>query len=90
MEEEEKEKNILQSLVHFVSNLIKNFANLVVNNRYSLDDILHIIRPFIYVYSVMKFGRRSYKPIKIALAIDMVSIFVSMTRLIRSGSGKKG
>jgi hypothetical protein len=45
-----------------------------------------IIRPFVYVYSVMKYGRRSYTPIKIAAVIDLISIFITMIRLIRASS----
>jgi len=36
----------------------------------------------------MKYGRRSFKPIKIALVIDAVSIGISMLRLIRSANSK--
>jgi hypothetical protein len=81
-------QGFVHSLFTFVTNLIKKFTNLFFNNRYNLDDILYILRPFIYVYSVMKYGRRSFKPIKIALVLDIVSIGISLIRLIRSANSK--
>jgi len=48
------------------------------------SDILHIIRPVIYVYLVMKHGKKSWIPIKVSLAIDIVIIFLVFLKLIGS------
>ena len=59
-------------------------TDLLVNHKYHWDDILYIVRPFIYVYSVMIYGRKSYTPIKISLAIDLVTILLSVQRVMRA------
>lgn len=59
---------------------------MIFNNRYNLDDVLYILRPFIYVYCVMKLGKKSYTPIKVALVLDILSIVVSTIRLNRSSN----
>ena len=59
-------------------------ANLFVGSKYSLDELIAIIRPVVYVYSVMKFSRKSYTPIKICLVLDVVQIVIGMVRLNRS------
>jgi hypothetical protein len=66
--------NLLKSVLDFVHNTIKRLANMLVNHRYHWDDLLFIVRPFVYVYSVMMYGRKSYIPIKISFAIDLVII----------------
>ena len=71
-----------------MTSLIKKLSSMIVNNKYHLDDILYILRPFVYVYSVMKYGKKSYKPIKIAFIIDAVSILLSLNRLRKSMSRK--
>ena len=42
-----------------------------VGKEWSLDEVLSIIRPAIYVWAVIKFGRKSYTPIKIAAILDI-------------------
>ena len=74
----------LLKLVGFVRHLLKKIVNFLFNHRYHLDDIISIVRPFIYVYSVMKCGNRSYTPIKLSLALDVISILVSFSRLIQA------
>lgn len=79
-------RSIVTRVLQYVVGLIKRFLNKIwgflFNHRYHLDDIIMIIRPFIYVYSVMKYGRKSYTPIKISLALDIISILVTLSRLI--------
>jgi len=55
-----------------------------VGSRYSLDEIIAIVRPVIYVYSVMRLGRKSFAPLKISLVLDVVQIVIGVTRLNRS------
>lgn len=57
-------------------------------NKFRLDDILFIIRPFVYMISIVKYGKKSYEPIKIALAIDVSSIILSIIRIIKSNNCK--
>lgn len=71
-------------LVKYVRRVFEKVWGFLFNHKYHLDDILMIIRPFIYVYSIMKCGRKSYTPIKISLAMDLISIIVSLNRLIKA------
>lgn len=73
--------NIVNNAAHSIKYLWNYLKKYLAGIRYNLDDILYIIRPFIYVYSVMKFGKKSYQPLKIALVIDLVSIVLSIIRL---------
>lgn len=66
--------------------LIKSIFGLLFNQRYHLDDIINIFRPFIFVYLVMKHGRKSYQPIKVSLILDLVSILISFSRLIQASN----
>jgi hypothetical protein len=40
------------------------------------------------VYCVLKFGRRSYKPIKISILFDVLQLLFSAVRLWRSSKDK--
>ena len=52
--------------------IVKWICDLLINRHHAIDELLNIVRPFIYVYSVVKFGRKSFKPIKISLLIDVI------------------
>lgn len=81
-EERDNTKTMLKTVLEFVTKIIKNMASLIFSHRYHLDDILYILRPFVYVFCVMKYGRKSYIPVKIAAIMDGVSIFISISRLL--------
>lgn len=66
-------KDILSILKRFVSRVLGILFN---------SDILHIIRPFIYVFLVMKHGKTSWVPIQISLALDLLIIFLVFLKLI--------
>jgi len=59
-------------------------ASTFVGSRYSLDELITIIRPVVYVYAVMKLGRKSFAPLKISLVLDIAQIVIGVTRLNRS------
>lgn len=40
------------------------------------SEILHIIRPFVYVYLIMKHGKKSWVPLQVSLAMDALTIFL--------------
>ena len=44
---------------------------MLLNSKFSIDELINIVRPVLYVYCVMRFGRRSFKPIKISLVLDI-------------------
>ena len=68
----------------FVKELLKLVGNTLLNSKFSIDELINIVRPVIYLYSILRFGRRSFKPIKISLALDIVQVIFSCLRLWRS------
>lgn len=73
---------IVRRLVSFVRQLLKRVAGFLFNHRYHLDDIIAIVRPFLYVYAVVRCGNKSYTPVKLSLLLDVVATLVSLSRLI--------
>ena len=61
----------------FVNKIFKKIVNIVFNS-----DVLHILRPFVYVYLVMKHGKKSWYPIQVSLAMDLLIIFLVFLKLI--------
>ena len=77
-------QSVLRCFLNFIKPIFTSLSNMT--NRYHLDDILYILRPFIYVYSVMKYGRKSYTPVKISFMLDVVAIMVSIRRLSKASN----
>ena len=69
-EEEWSFTSSLTSALSFLSRVLFN------------SDILHIVRPFIYVFLVMKYGKKSWTPIKVSFAMDVSIIFLVFLKLI--------
>ena len=57
--------------------LFKNILKTIFNS-----EVLHIIRPFVYLYLIMKHGKKSWVPIQVSLAIDLLIIFLVFLKLI--------
>jgi len=76
-------------LFYLIKELFKFFGNLLLNSRFSIDELINIARPVIYLYSILRFGRRSFKPLKISLVMDLVQILFSCLRMWRSNREKR-
>lgn len=76
-QKESKPKTLVQWLV-------KTISTYTVGKEWSLDEVLNIVRPAIYVWAVIKFGRKSYTPIKIAAVLDITQFIIGRVRLHRS------
>ena len=59
-------------------NLIKTFISKVVCN----SDVLHIVRPFVYLLLIAKHGKKSWYPMLVSLAMDCVITFLVFLKLI--------
>ena len=70
-EEKAKEKKS-RGFFGFVKELFKLVGNMLLNSKFSIDELINIVRPVIYLYAILRFGRRSFKPIKISLALDII------------------
>lgn len=78
-----------RGLFGLLKDLLRFFGNLLLNSRFSIDELISIARPVIYMYAVLRLGRRSYRPLKISLLLDVVQITFSVLRLWRSNREKK-
>lgn len=78
-EDTKQTKNkVLQVLVMLKKLALKLFG-IVFNS-----DVLHIVRPLVYVCLVMRHGKRSWIPIQVSLAIDLFIICLVAIRLLGS------
>lgn len=62
-----------------LNKLVRKFFGVILNS-----DVLHIVRPLVYVCLVMKHGKKSWVPIQISLAIDLLIIMLVVLRLLGS------
>ena len=67
----------MKALIKLLQKLIKGVGSIIFNS-----DILHIIRPFVYIFLVMKHGKKSWVPIQVSLAMDLLIIFLVFLKLI--------
>ena len=72
-----------------IKSIFRFFGNMLLNNRFSIDELINIARPVIYLYAIIKCGRRSFRPLKISLILDVLQIFFSCLRLWRSNREKR-
>lgn len=66
-----KEGHENQSLLATVKAAVKWLIGLMLNKSFCIDELINIFRPVVYIYAVLKFGRRSYKPIRISILLDI-------------------
>jgi len=71
-EKAKRDKSGGSGIFQLFKNILKFLGNILLNSRFSIDELISIARPVIYVYSVLRFGRRSYRPLKVSLFLDMV------------------
>lgn len=53
--------------------------------RFSPDEVIAILRPVMYMWLLVKYGVKSYKPIWISLLLDFAQLAIGLIRLRRSG-----
>jgi hypothetical protein len=75
---------LLKKLVGFIRNFLQRVAGFLFNHRYHLDDIIAIVRPFLYVYAIVRCGHRSYTPVRLSFILDVIGILVSFSRLVQA------
>ena len=70
--EEVVEKRPSRGIFQLFKDLLKFFGNLLLNSKFSIDELINIARPVIYLYSILRYGRRSFRPLKISLMLDIL------------------
>jgi len=74
---ESKSSSVFSKLLQILIKLVTQIGKLLINS-----DILHIIRPAIYMFLVATKGKNSWTPFKVSLAIDLLIVFLVCLRLI--------
>ena len=46
------------------------------------SEILHIIRPFVYVFLIMRHGKNSWVPFQVSLALDLLMVGLTFLKLM--------
>jgi peroxin-16 len=77
-ERQEAPSSQLLGLLRLLKEIVGNLLSGVVFN----SEILHIIRPFVYVLLTVQYGKRSWVPFQISLAIDFLTIFLVFLKLV--------
>lgn len=60
-----------EGLVGFVRSILKTLSG-ALTSRYSLDEIINILRPVIYVWAILRYGKNSWKAIKLSFGLDLI------------------
>jgi len=87
---EGQRNGIVTKFTKFIRKIINMIVEMFNFPAFHLDDFLFFVRPCVYVFSVMNHGRKSYAPIKIALAMDLVAVMCAVRRLSTDEKLKKG
>ena len=58
-------------------------------SRFSPDEVIAILRPVVYMWSLIRFGVKSYRPIVISLLLDLAQLAIGIIRLRRSDQDGK-
>jgi len=80
----ERAEEKVSGFIGIVKYLFKLLSKFLIASKISLDEVINIVRPVVYVWSIIKYGRKSYRPLKISFALDLVQIVMGMMRLVRS------
>jgi len=60
---------------------LKFLKKLLCSRKFKIIEILLILRPFIYMYMLIKLGQNSYKPFFVSLIIEIIGILMSIQRV---------
>jgi len=80
-EEESAKKNMLSVFTSYLSKKFKYFRKLINSRKFKISEIILILRPFLYMYYLLKYGTKSYKPFLLSLAIEVFGIFIGTMKM---------
>jgi hypothetical protein len=64
----------------FIS-LFEPLKKITSHKRFRFSEALHILRPFIYMISLMKYGKQSFKPLVFSLMIELLTVIAGLRQL---------
>ena len=76
-------KTLIDAITAFIARLVRTCS------RFSPDEMIAILRPVVYMWSLIRSGVNSYKPIIISLLLDLAQLIIGIIRLRRSGEEGK-
>lgn len=78
VKQDNAEENRLSYFLRLLRRYLGKFLGGVVFN----SEILGILRPFVYVFLVIKHGKKSWVPLQVSLAMDILIIFLVFLKLV--------
>lgn len=76
MEHNEERKQLINSIKNYVTRKISNFKRLAKSRKLKIIELLLILRPVLYMYSLLKWEKDSYVPYFISLVIELLGIYL--------------
>ena len=80
-DEEGPKKNMLNVFTSYLSKKFKYFRKLINSRKFKIIEIILILRPFLYMYALLKYGNKSYKSFLLSLAIEVFGIFIGTMKM---------
>lgn len=80
-EEHKKKEGYIAAFFSYLFRKIRYFKKLINSRKFKVSEILLILRPFLYMYFLLKNGTESYKPFLISLGIEIFGIFMGIQKM---------
>ena len=76
MEHNEEKKQLFNSFKNYVTKKFSSFKRLAKSRKLKIIELLLILRPVLYMYSLLKWQQDSYIPYLISLIIEWLGIYI--------------
>jgi hypothetical protein len=72
-----EKRNIVSKIISYVFKKAKFFGKLAFSRKFKIMELLLILRPFLYMFFLLKHGKQSYRPFVISLLTEIAGIICS-------------
>lgn len=83
LNEPEDRKNFITRSLCYLWKKLKYLKKVINSRKFKISEFLLIIRPFLYMFFLLKNGTDSYKPFLISLVIEVIAIFMGLQKINR-------
>lgn len=73
-----EKKNIVSKMFAYIFKKLKFVGRLAFSRKFKIMELLLILRPFLYMFLLLKYGKESYRPFMISLLIEFAGIISSL------------
>mmetsp|Transcript_30241 Transcript_30241/g.34627 ORF Transcript_30241/g.34627 Transcript_30241/m.34627 type:complete len:317 (-) Transcript_30241:24-974(-) len=77
----EEKRILLTTFYKFILKKLSMTKKLARSKKLKVVELMLILRPFIYMYSLLKYGEESYIPFFISLAIEVIGIVIGLQKV---------